>query len=268
MTDLLINGLPRRDIDSRDRGLQYGDGFFTTMRVVQGQPQLWERHVERLEMTSQRLGIEIPHRTKLLAETRQVSRGHGDCAVRLSFTRGVGGRGYAPPDQAQVTRLVSRSPLPEHYALWRQQGIRLVTSSQRLGYQPMLQGLKTLNRLEQVLLKQELAALEADDLLVLDDTGNVCETSAGNLFWRQGDTWFTSDLARGGIAGVVRAELLANNPVTLVCTTLDALRDADEIFVCNALCGLIPVHTLDNKPLPAWREYPAQLATRLEEDSL
>lgn len=267
MTDLLINGLPRRDIDSRDRGLQYGDGFFTTMRVVQGQPQLWQRHVERLDMTSQRLGIAIPHSTKLLAETRQVSRGHQDCVVRLTFTRGVGGRGYAPPEQAQSTRLVSRSPLPDHYVRWRQQGIQLATSSQRLGYQPMLKGLKTLNRLEQVLLKQELATLDADDLLVLDDTDSLCETSAGNLFWRHGNSWYTSDLARAGIAGVVRAELLANNQVARVRTTLDTLRNAHEIFICNALCGLVPVRSLDNKPLPAWREYPAQLATCLKEES-
>lgn len=266
MTDLLINGLPRRDIDCRDRGLQYGDGFFTTMRVVKGQPQLWQRHVERLETTSQRLRMGIPHSTKLLAETRQVSRGHSDCVVRVTFTRGVGGRGYTPPEQPQVTRLVGRSPLPEHYTFWRRQGIQLATSSQRLGYQPMLQGLKTLNRLEQVLLKQELATLEADDLVVLDDSGRVCETSAGNIFWRKGETWYTSDLARGGIAGVARAEILSLNPVRVVSASLDDLHTADEMFVCNALCGLLPVRTLDQAPLPAWHEYPEQLETRLSED--
>lgn len=266
MTDLLINGLPRRDIDSRDRGLQYGDGFFTTMRVVLGQPQLWQRHVERLETTSNRLGIGIPHSTKLLAETRQVSRGQNDCAVRLTFTRGVGGRGYMPPEQPQITRLVSRGPMPEHYTRWRQYGIHLGLATQRLGYQPMLKGLKTLNRLEQVLLKQELATQKTDDLLVLDDTGNVCETTAGNLFWRRGNEWFTSDLARGGIAGVVRAELMANNNVQSIVASLDELYQADEIFMCNALCGLIPVRTLGHTELPAWREYPDQLETRLDED--
>lgn len=266
MTDLLINGLPRRDIDSRDRGLQYGDGFFTTMRVVNGQPQLWQRHVERLETTSQRLGIDIPHSTKLLAETRQVSRGHNDCAVRLSFTRGVGGRGYAPPEQSQVTRLISRSPMPEHYNRWRQHGIHLGISEQRLGYQPMLKGLKTLNRLEQVLLKQELATLDAEDLLVLDDTDKVCETTAGNIFWRRGHEWFTSDLARGGIAGVARAEIIANNKVHAIVAILDDLRRADEIFMCNALCGLIPVRTLAGISIPVWYEYPDQLETQLDED--
>lgn len=262
---MLLNGQPGTDISCLDRGLQYGDGFFTTIRVSQGKPELWAQHLARLADSSQRLGIEVAEPAVLLDEIRQVSEQHADCAVRLTFTRGVGGLGYTPPELPSTNRMVRATKIPAHYALWREQGIRLQIAEQQLGQQPMLAGLKTLNRLEQVLLKKEQQQRAADDLLVLDSNQKVCETTAANIFWRQGQQWFTPSLQLSGVAGVVRAELLQHNDVITGDFPLQNLYQADQAFICNALLGLVPVTHLADYKLPVQQPYPLQWRTLLKE---
>lgn len=267
-SSILLNGQPTSVVNVKDRGLQYGDGFFTTMRVLGGEPELWPRHQARLRETAQQLGFEQPDCPLLLSEVQQLC-GTDDAAIRITLTRGAGGRGYASPKNRQYTRVVARTPLPSHYSQWRETGICLGLSQQRLALQPMIGGLKTLNRLEQVLLKQELAKQTqqplADDLVVLDAADYVCETTAANLFWRRGNTWYTSDLKQSGVRGVVRGQLLADNAVALGRFPLAHLQQAEQAFVCNALMGLVPVHTLMGRVLPRVEPFPNQLTTRLNE---
>ncbi|WP_257895800.1 aminotransferase class IV, partial [Enterobacter roggenkampii] len=75
---------------------------------------------------------------------------------------------------------------PAHYARWREEGVTLTLSPVRLGRNPMLAGLKHLNRLEQVLIRTHLEQTDADEALVLDSEGRITECCAANLFWRQG----------------------------------------------------------------------------------
>ncbi|RUO25643.1 aminodeoxychorismate lyase [Aliidiomarina minuta] len=265
MTELLLNGQPGTDISCLDRGLQYGDGFFTTIRVSQGKPELWSQHLARITECSQRLGLETAEPEVLLNEISQVAQRHAECAVRITFTRGVGGFGYTPPELPAGNRIVRATKIPAHYADWRKQGIRLQIAEQQLGQQPMLAGLKTLNRLEQVLLKKEQQQRAADDLLVLDSKQKVCETTVANIFWQQGGQWFTPSLRLSGVAGVVRAELLQNNEVTIGDYPLQSLYQAERAFICNALLGLVPVTHLADYELPLQQPYPLQWRTLLEE---
>lgn len=268
MADVLINGRPDRQLDWRDRAVQYGDGHFTTVAVRHGQPQLWQRHWQRLQIACQALQLPEPDELKLRAEVLQVSRGHPDCVVKILLSRGTGGRGYTAPEQPKVVRIVSRSPTPRHYPEWREHGVSLGLAQQRLGLQaPPLAGLKTLNRLEQVLIKQELGGSGADDLVVQDVQDRVVEVSAGNLFWREADQWYTPKLTNAGVAGVVRAELLIRNPQVLVGHfSLTALAQAEEALVCNAVLGVAPVHSLLGRPLPTCRSYPEQWHSQLAEE--
>ncbi len=216
----LVNGTPATSIAVADRGLLYGDGFFTTILVKRGEPQLWELHQARLQHCARvLLGWEaLPKNllATLLAEIKQVTHPYARCGVRVTFTRGVGGRGYAPPQEPQITRIVSAFTWPEHYQLWQQQGIKAELAQFYLVHShPTLVGLKTLNRIEQVMVKQELALYQTDDVIVLDDQGHVAEASAGNIFWRKNKAWFTPALTKVGVHGVVRSALLQKYSKTL-----------------------------------------------------
>ncbi|RUO44054.1 aminodeoxychorismate lyase [Aliidiomarina taiwanensis] len=259
----LINGTAGADIAAADRGLLYGDGFFTTVRVVQGQPDLWPLHVERLQTCARAVfgWAALPKSVLTLIEQElsTVTEGHQECGARITLTRGVGGRGYAPPESNAdtVTRMVTAFAYPAVYSDWQRHGVKTELAAFYLGSQhPRLAGLKTLNRLEQVMLKQELAQRDTDELIVLDASGAIAEATAGNVFWRQGDTWYTPELAQTGVHGVVRQALLTKYPqIQRVNAQVNALRTADEAFVCNALMGQVSIRSLDGKALPTVRNY-------------
>ena len=94
-------------IDSRDRGLAYGDGLFETLRVgADGRIPLWTWHQQRLVAGARTLGIPAPDAAQLeqaLAQARVQLQGPG--LIKLMLTRGVGGRGYLPPADAQPALL-------------------------------------------------------------------------------------------------------------------------------------------------------------------
>lgn len=252
---VLINGESANLLMVSDRGFNYGDGLFTTLACRAGQPLLWPLHVERLQRGCERLRFALPPVALLLAEVQQLAAGT-DCIVKIVLTRGSGGRGYACRDVQGPNRVLSAHPLPVHRQQWREQGVRVATLAGRLGSQPLLAGLKSLNRLEQVLLRQEAETRALDEGLCLDDEGYLVEATAANLWWRSGQRWFTPELGRCGVAGVMRQHLLryfSAQDIEVQCLRPErALLDAaDEIALSNCTFGLVPVRELDGRELPA-----------------
>ncbi len=95
---------------SDDRGLNYGDGLFETVRVTAGRAPLWPRHRDRLVVGAQRLGIAFPG--NLIDRQFAAQLAQSDQAViKLVLTRGRGGRGYSAPKQVEPTLLVQQHPL-------------------------------------------------------------------------------------------------------------------------------------------------------------
>ncbi|CUS48947.1 MAG: 4-amino-4-deoxychorismate lyase PabC [Idiomarinaceae bacterium HL-53] len=245
-----INGELTSKIAAADRGLLYGDGFFTTLKVTDGAVQLWSFHAQRLARAASTLAIPLPSVEKLRRFIEDRTEAGETCAFRITVTRGVGGRGYAPAKAQESSVIVQKFAIPADYAEKREHGIRVLTSSHLLGSEMrLLKGLKTLNRLEQVILKQELAAYEGvDDLLVRDEEYNVVELTAGNIFWRSGNVWFTAALSKAGIEGVVRAFILSERPdIQCVEASLAEVEQADELLVTNALLEVAPIRKLNNK---------------------
>ena len=240
-----IDGQPAELLSIQDRGLAYGDGLFETIAVTAGQPSLLERHLARLTEGGARLHIplDLPLlRAELLAFSRQL----GDGVAKLILTRGDGLRGYAPPQPAQPRRLLLGNPKPSYPAAHAAQGVRLFPCATRLAEQPVLAGLKHLNRLEQVLARGEWRDAEHAEGLMLDGAGRVIEGVYSNLFIVRDGVLITADLSRCGVAGVMRAELLAQAqalgvPVVVADINIEQLQQADEVFVCNSVYGVWPV---------------------------
>lgn len=200
-----VDGRPAAELSVRDRGLAYGDGLFETLAVRAGTPRLLERHLARLEEGCRRLAIPLDTaalRQELLAFCAAL----GDGVAKLIVTRGEGLRGYAPPAEASPRRILSGSPRPAYPERHWQQGVRLFACRTRLAEQPLLAGLKHLNRLEQVLARAEWSDAGHAEGLMLDVHERVVEGVFSNLLLVLDGTLVAPDLRRCGVAGVMRAE--------------------------------------------------------------
>lgn len=238
-------------ISTNDRCFLYGDGFFSTVRVTDGIPQLWPLHLARLQHTARQLAIDIADwglLTDAVADTIAAEQ-LTDAVLKVQISRGDGLRGYSPAGIGPASIYLSHSKLPD-YNLWQQQGVRLMLAELRLAVQPALAGLKHCNRLEQVLLKQEAFSRQADDLLVCDQQGFITEAIAANLFMHRAGRWYTPQLNRAGVAGVMRSQLLACQPdIEQVNWQLSELAKVDAMVLTNALMGLVPVQSYNNQQL-------------------
>jgi 4-amino-4-deoxychorismate lyase len=243
---VLVNGQGRDQVSVLDRGLGYGDGLFETIRFVGPDAPLWPRHMQRLGEGCRRLGLPVPGPAMLLAEAREVSRESGGAVVRITLTRGVGARGYKPPTPPQPTRIVAAFDPPSPDGTAQADGIRVRLCATRLAPQPLLAGLKHLNRLEQVLARAEWNDPAIAEGLMCDADGLAISATAANLFAVFDGTLATPAIDRCGVAGVGRAEVLAARPHAQVRQiTLAELRQADELFLSSSVRGILPVRELD-----------------------
>ncbi|MBY6185462.1 aminodeoxychorismate lyase [Marinobacter hydrocarbonoclasticus] len=254
---LWVDGLPSDAVPGDDRGLNLGDGHFTTMLVRQGSVVLWSRHRARLSQANARLGFHDPDWDVVEAQIQSACNGVTLGCLRLTLTRGSAGRGYQGQWPATPRILLSLSPYPAHYLQWRQQGVEARLAHTALARGGALVGLKTLGRLEQVVIKQEAAARQVQELIVTDGAGQVIEASAGNLLLvDQDDTVITPALTECGIAGVMRAELMdrlaeMGRPVIERPVSVEELTTMREVLVTNALMGVVPVTRIDHSEVPA-----------------
>ncbi|MEP1446946.1 MAG: aminodeoxychorismate lyase [Paraglaciecola sp.] len=248
---MIVNGQQQQHITIADRGVQYGDGCFTTMAFRNSQIEFFDAHIERLKFSCKTLNIQFDKWTELTTCIFSSLRGVSDCVIKVMITRGTGGRGYSPEGASDPNYIVSQHSIPNNYAVWQNKGIKLTVSPIQLAKQPLLAGIKHLNRLEQVFIKQALLETKFDDAVVCDTQQKIIETSVANLFWYKNNHWFTPDLSKSGVQGVMRNQVLAEMcqqglKCHIVNHDLSELFDAQELFVCNSLMTIVPVTSLVN----------------------
>ncbi|HEX6999070.1 MAG TPA: aminodeoxychorismate lyase [Gammaproteobacteria bacterium] len=249
----LVNGRPGA-VDPADRGLAYGDGLFETMAAEGGRIRFLDFHLDRLCSSCERLGIPGPDREALKAEIEAHCPRAGRAVMKLVWTRGPGERGYRPPAQPNPTRILSISSWPAYPDSHYTRGVRVKTCALRLGESPALAGMKHLNRLEQVLARMELDERDAEEGLLLDAGGRVVGCTSSNVFAVRGGGLATPALDRCGVRGVMRRAVLecaAAHGLAAEERDLspEALREADEMFLTNAVFGIWPVRRLDGREL-------------------
>ena len=246
MFSCLVNGEIGTYVPADDRGLAYGDGLFETLAVVGGSPRLWQGHMDRLARGCQRLHLEQPSQEVLLREVKTVAAGSPRCIVKIILTRGSGGRGYTPPAVPGPRRIVSAHAWPAGLEADRDNGVRAVICETRLAVQPMLRGIKHLNRLEQVLAAAELAAQPGRHGIVRNTEGYVICGVAANLFLVLDGQLLTPRMDRSGVHGVLRDRLLREFPARSERrrVSLDLLAEAEELFFCSAIRGVVPIVSL------------------------
>ncbi|MFM2288299.1 MAG: hypothetical protein RL684_1442 [Pseudomonadota bacterium] len=247
----LVNGEPLAGLRVDDRGFLYGDGLFETLAVRGGRPRHAELHLARLARGCARLAIAMPDAALLAGELQSLCAGHERALARLTLTRGPAqARGYRPTGNELATRVVSMHDWPQPVDA----PFRTHLSAVRLGNQPLLAGLKHLNRLEQVLAQQGAAAAGVHEALMLDAHGGLVCGSMSNVYLRIRQQWLTPPIIDCGVAGVTRQRLLAGAGgeafrVREEQMGVEALGRAECIALSNVRLGLQVVHWHEGREL-------------------
>ena len=245
-TQTWVNGKPAVSLALPDRGLDYGDGLFETMLVQEGCVPWLQYHVQRLQDGMLRLGFD--------SACSGAAKGHIASALghsrisgimRLTVTRGGGPRGYAPAESAEPNYIIQLHETDDA-GQPRLAPARVGRSGVTLSIQPLLAGIKHLNRLEQVLAARERQLRGLDEMLLLDTKGNVISVISGNIFLVKGNQLLTPCLDECGILGTRRRLMLDElGPyLGLECRETSIgegdLALADEVFYCNSVRGFQP----------------------------
>lgn len=259
---ILVNGAPSDCVAALDRGLAFGDGVFRTLRVSGARPLNWARHYARLAADCEMLGLAVPAENVLLAEIAQAAP--RDATVKLIVTRGVGGRGYGFSSSATPTRVVAAFPPPDYPPGLARDGVRVRRCELVLAEQPRFAGAKTLNRLENVLARDEWDDEDVREGLLADAANRLIEGTMSNVFVVKNGLVATPDLSRCGVVGAqrerIRDLLEAEGADCLVHdVAFGAIEECDEVFLSNSLIGIWPVRRLGDRQ---WT--PGPLTRRLQ----
>ncbi|NPA72358.1 MAG: aminodeoxychorismate lyase [Gammaproteobacteria bacterium] len=273
----LINGQVEDSISVADRGLLYGDGFFTTALIQDSALLNWSAHLRRLRQSADRLDYPVLDEARLNRDIVKIveaftqafqlafpSAAQPMLILKVILTRGSAGRGYAIPEQQQPTLVLQISQAPEAIqskfipiSVERSDASKTTRSGRiKVGIcqtfatiQPQLAGIKHLNRLENVLARTEVEQAGWQEGVMLNSLDQVVSGTQSNLFIIKGSQLITPTLDLSGVEGTTRYHLKAIVDSLGLSwhesdLSMEAVLQADELFFTNALRGVMSVEQL------------------------
>lgn len=273
MTDTLVNGIKTTNVSCFNRGLQFGDGLFETIAIFKGDILQWPFHWQRFVEGCARLSLPVPSEQLIFDEIKSVIGKQDKEVAKFTYTRGESKRGYAF-NEIPATRIITRSDWPLFNEVNQTKGISLYSCCTRLAHQPLLAGIKHLNRLENVMARHEWQNTQFSEGLLQDVNGLLIEGTMSNLFVIKDQEVFTPNLINCGVAGVTRRRIIesAGDYSVTVCDVKESLlAEADEAFMCNSLIGIWPINQVgkhffstEQSGNPVTRYYQKRLNTGYE----
>lgn len=249
--------ISKASIETNDRGLLLGDGLFETMRTHSGEFIFYDLHLERLKSSLEILGISMDlDERRMERSIRKLKEINGfgcreEVCLRLTITRGAGGRGLLPQCDLQPTVIMSLSPcLPLDKKSFKVQIAKI-----RRNESSPLSRIKSLSCLDNVLIRKEAHREGKDEALVFNTQGKLVEASAFNVFLIKNNILFTPPVTDGALAGVTRKIILALSKEAGLSSLeksifCEELFSADEIFLTNSLAGIMPLSYIGDYEIP------------------
>lgn len=240
-----------------DRGLAYGDGIFTTIRVSEGRPRFLEWHLERLLRDAAALYMEPPSIDEIeeaccgLISRLEMREG----VVKITVTRGAGGRGPSPKNAGDPTVIVTASDLPEH-----RPPLRAITLPDARG---PLASHKTLNYLPNVLALYQAEAAGCNEALFTRN-GRLVEATISNLVGAVDGELCTPPLDGMVLAGVARRALLEAGAIREGAVPTDL---TGPLYCINNVRGIEEVAELDGRRMGREPELCGLLQRNLEDQA-
>lgn len=217
-------------------GLLCGWGIFTTLRIVRGEAFAYERHWRRLEKDAGIIHLPMPYAaTKVRLHLQDVIRANkvGEGCARIYLVYNKAGFWQSEEAQPEVDLLIYTADLPSF-----QEPLRLDLRQHGRHAASALAGVKTISWLNNVWSSAEAQRQGFDEVVMLNERGEVAECTAANIFAVKNGKVFTPPLSSGCLEGVTRGilfEIAGDAGISVIEQTLlhDDLYQADEIFVSS-----------------------------------
>lgn len=247
---LNFNGklIDRSDI-SGNRGLQYGDAVFETIKVSAGKILFWEDHYFRLMASMRILRMEIPttFTPEFLEEEIQKTitalhiTSHA-YRIKIVIWRKEGGT-YTPQTN-EVDYMIKVEVLENPFYSASEGAYVVELYKDHFINSGLLSTLKTTNRIINVLGSIYAKENEYDNCILLNEKKNIVEVLNGNIFFVKGNTIKTPPLSDGCLNGILRKQIIKiidkHPDFTIEEASISPfdLQKADELFITNTIIGI------------------------------
>ncbi|MCI4410274.1 MAG: aminodeoxychorismate lyase [Thiotrichales bacterium] len=262
------------------RSCLYGDGLFETLVFRNGRLQFWSYHWQRLQTGLHRLQFPFVTEDEVMAAIEPAIQAGEDAAIiRLSITR-TGQRGYRIAPSAETVIEVLRTPLTGWG--WHSTALKVYCCKTRWAQQPLLAGIKHLNRLEQILARSEWTDADIAEGIVCDTQGNIISGTMSGLLVRVGQTVFVPDISQTGIDSIARQWVISQLPALGFTPIVQSIRMADvlmadEVLLMNVVQGIacakmvgdvvVAESTLTQILAPLWVQWQTSLKEVCDNDT-
>lgn len=247
--ELNLTEKPCLGIDNR--ALNYGDGFFETIRCLSSKPLFFHNHYQRLLKSMQLLKMELPSEwtehyfQQQIFKLLQRNRIYKGARVRLTVFRKSGGL-YTPTLHTPLF-IISASFLENEYFNLNKKGVKVGIYTEE--YKPInrLSSIKSCSALYYVLAGMWKKENRYDDCLLVNERGKIMEALSSNLFLVKDNVIYTPSITSGCVEGTMRRTILdifrSGGMQVVENKGFDEqnLRSADEVFLTNAIQGVLPV---------------------------
>jgi len=246
-------------------GLICGWGLFTTLRIVRGEAFAYERHWRRLEKDAAIIRMPMPYAgPRVRVHLQEVIRANGvsEGCARIYLVYNQIGHWRSEEPAPPVDLVIYTAPLPQY-----REPLRLALREHGRHAASPLAGVKTISWLPNVWSVAEAQKEGFDEVILLNERGEVAECTAANVYLVKGDKILTPPLSSGCLEGVTRGILLeiaseAGFSVKEQILHADDLYGADEVFSTSTNRNVIGVGEIAGRKLPV---APGPVTRRVDE---
>lgn len=239
-----------------DHGFLYGDGVFEGIRVYSGNVFRLDAHLKRLYESAQSIMLQIPYTqeemTQLIVET--IRKNQLESAyIRVVVSRGKGNLGLDPSSCINPSVIIIAEELSMYPKEFYERGIKIASVASRRNRPDVLSPqVKSLNYLNNILVKLEANQAGVQEALMLNDQGYVTEGSADNIFIVKNGVIYTPPVYLGALEGITRNAILdvakaQGFEVRETPFTRHDVYVADEVFLTGTAVEVIAVVEVDGR---------------------
>lgn len=241
-----------------DHGLLYGDGVFEGMRSYSGKVFRMVEHIDRLYESASAICLTIPiSKEKLIEDVNATLKINSlvEAYIRLIVTRGAGSLGLDPNRTSNPQVIIIADSIALYPEEFYQNGLKIITASTIRNHPAALSPrIKSLNYLNNIMAKIEGLQAGCIEALMLNHKGEVAECTGDNIFIIKNGVLMTPPKDAGILEGITRNAILElatklGIPAVEVSMTRHDLFVADECFLTGSAAEVIPVVSIDGRPI-------------------
>ena len=236
-------------IPINDRGLNFADGIFETVLILNGKPQLLGAHLKRWENSAKILGMQSPPSqewlVKLIDEGINKSKlTNENGVIRLNWSRGQSHqRGIDINDTKDHRFWIEIS----YYQPTFNAISTFISNTERRNTASKLSSCKTFAYNQAVQARLEAKKAGYDDALLLNNEGNICCGPTANILVKRNNVWLTPPVNSGCLPGIMRQQGI-NFGIIKEAIIEETLEEKDECFLINSL-SCHPINSINRQKL-------------------